>query len=222
MRLTLPRCIGLAGLASALACDSDLVTAGDPVSIVAAFRDMGTVFGDITTYALPDSVVHLTKDPTAEAPIEITRGLDDRILAHVRTQLDDRGYVREPQPEQSRPDVIVLVNVVATTDFASWTNYPWFAWWGFFPGFAFAEFDPTWGIEYPWSDEAIGFEYDAGTIVIEMIDARGIDEPDQSVRAVWSGAVNGALTSDAGAEEARVLGSIEEVFALSPYLRHEP
>lgn len=212
----------LAGMASALACDADGITAGERQDIVAAFRDTDAEFDAIATYALPDSVVHLTTDRAAETPAEIPRELDDRILARVRTHLDSRGYEHEPEPDRNPIDVVVLVSAIAVPNFTSWVNYPWFDWWGFFPGFAFGAFEPTWGIEYPWSDEAVTFEYDVGSIVIEMIDARTIDEPNQQVHAVWSGAVNGALSPEAGAEESRIMSAIDEVFALSPYLGREP
>lgn len=219
--MMLLRCGVLAGVASALACDADTITVGERQEIVAAFRDTGTEFGVIATYALPDSVVHLTTDRAAE-PAEITRELDGRILARVRTHLDGLGYDHEPEPDRNPIDVVVLVSAIAAPDFTSWANYPWFDWWGFFPGFAFAAFEPTWGIEYPWSDDAIAFEYDIGTILIEMIDARSIDESNQQVHAVWSGAVNGILGVETDAQEARVMNAIDEVFALSPYLGREP
>lgn len=222
MRMMLLRYGVLAGMASALACEADGITAGERQDIVAAFRDADTEFDIIATYALPDSVVHLTTDRAAETPAELTRELDDRILARVRTHLDGLGYEREPEPERNPIDVVVLVSAIAAPNFTSWANYPWFDWWGFFPGFAFGAFGPAWSIEYPWSDEAVAFEYAVGTILIEMIDARSIDEPNQQVHAVWSGAANGVLSPGADAEEARVVSAINEVFALSPYLGREP
>lgn len=222
MRVMLLPYGALAGVAAVLACDSEQITAGERQDIVAAFRDAGTEFDVIATYALPDSVVHLTTDRAAETPSEITRDLDDRILARVRMHLDGRGYDHEPEPHRNPIDVVVLVSAIATPNFTSWANYPWFDWWGFFPGFGLGPFDPTWGIEYPWSDEAIAFNYDIGTILIEMIDVRSIDEPSQQVNAVWSGAVNGILTPATEAEESRIMIAIDEVFALSPYLGREP
>lgn len=212
----------LTTLAGVLACDSGRITGDEQTDIVAAFRDPSTAFDAIATYALPDSVVHLTTDRAEETPAALTRELDGRILDRVRTHLDARGYAHEPEPDRNPTDVVVLVSAIATPNFASWTNYPWFDWWGFFPGFAFGDFDPSWGIHYSWSEDAVAFRYEVGTIVIEMVDARSIDAPNQQVDAIWSGAINGVLPAEGSAGEARVLRSIDEVFALSPYLGSAP
>lgn len=205
-----------------VACDANRITSAEQLDIVAAFRDTAVDFGAIATYAMPDSVVHLTADPENEPPAGVTRRFDELILARVQANLDERGYVRELDPAVNEPDVTVLVGAIATTRFISWVSYPWFAWWGFYPAFESGPFDPSWGIAYPWAGVITAFEYDTGTIVIEMLDARDIDPDDPRLNALWGSAMNGILSGSDEAIAARVTASIDEAFALSPYLRRAP
>jgi hypothetical protein len=204
-------------------CDANQITVATGQDIAAAFRDPAAAFDQIRTYALADSVVHLTRDRGEDHPMDLPRSFDAQILASVARHLDERGFSAEPDPAGQRPDVIVLVGVIASPEFTAWVSYPWYSWWEFFGGLGFFNgWDANWSIAYAWSDAIPGYQYDPGSLVIEMLDVRNIDFATRQVVAVWGGTVNGVLAGPAEDMATRLARGIDEIFRISPYLTRAP
>jgi Domain of unknown function (DUF4136) len=190
------------------------------LDVVAALHGDTVDFGALRTFAMPDTVVHLTEQLGA-ADIPVSRAFDALILSEVASNFEARGYVRELAPAQHRPDFIVLVAVTASVQVDAWVSYPWFAWWGFYPGWAFFPgFTPAWGINYPWSGVVSAFAWTQGTLIVDMIDLRNIDPQRREIHSLWAGALNGVIDAASGVPpEQRLTSGINQMFELSPYLR---
>jgi len=200
----------------AVACSDATVSTAGELDVVLALRDDTVNFQAVERFAMPDTVIHLDEIiDIGGAPV--TREFDAEILARVAQNFESRGYVRELSPQTHRPDLVVLVAVTASTHVTAWVSYPWYSAWGFYPGWGFySGFSPTWGVAYPWAPVASAFVWRSGTLIVDAIDARRIDVVARQVHSVWGGAMNGVL--DGTSAQSRVLGGIDEMFVLSPYL----
>jgi hypothetical protein len=209
--VTLAAAVALAALVGAAACD-DVDDITEPLRVaVVTFNDPAFAFGAQRTFSLPDTVVHLA--PLNGVPLAVSREHDDAILASVRDNMIARGYVENLNPGSVRSDLILLVGVTASEQYAAWQSYPWFSVWGFYPGWSFEQFDTAWGVTYPWTVAS----YTRGTIVVDMVSTLNVQPVDRRIHSVWAGAAAAALTS--AVTDGQLDAAIDEMFALSPYLR---
>lgn len=218
-RAACARLVVLVGLVGALesGCTEKTVSP-DALDLVVAVRDPGVDFSALRTFAMPDTVIHLSDVVTSIDPVPIPREQDALILELVAQNFEARGYVRETNPRVNRPDFIVLVGATASDHFVAYQSYPWFSWYGFYPGFAyFPGFTPAYGILYPWAGSIGGYAWRQGTVLVDAIDARVVDTTALRIRSMWVGALNGVLTGDTDASE-RLESGIDDMFTLSPYL----
>jgi uncharacterized protein DUF4136 len=207
--------LGVMTLLIAACSDTTLPPAGE-LDVVLALRDDTVNFQAIERFAMPDTVLHLDEIiNVGGAPV--TRQFDAEILDQVAKNFEARGYVRELSPQTSRPDVVVLVAVTASTQVTAWVSYPWFSTWGFYPGWGFySGFSSVWGVTYPWAPVASAFVWRSGTLLVDAIDARNIDVEAKQIHSVWGAALNGVLNGES--PEARLVTGIDKMFVLSPYL----
>jgi hypothetical protein len=210
--VTLATAVALAALVGAAACDDvdDDITNPSRVAVV-TFNDPAFVFGAQRTFSLPDTVVHLA--PLNGVPLAVSREHDDAILASIRENMIARGYVENTSPATVRSDLILLAGVTASEQYAAWQSYPWFSVWGFYPGWSFEQFSNAWGVTYPWTAAS----YTRGTLVVDMIATRSVQPVSQRISSVWAGAAAAALTG--AVTDGQIDAAIDEMFALSPYLR---
>ncbi len=209
----------LGGLATMMACGDDTdVTAILPITpVVAVFKDSTFDFTTLATYAMPDTVAHLT--PLTGTALPVTTQFDAEILSRVRLNLANRGYVQVANPTVQQPNFVVLVGTTATTNYNAFVGYSWFgaygystAWGWFGPGF-----NNAWIINYPWYSFVGVTAYNQGSILVTIIPTSSINTANQTFKAAWAGVatsvlVNPALTS------ATIDGVIDQMFTLSPYL----
>lgn len=190
------------------------------LDVVAALHGDTTKFDAVHTFAMPDTIVHITQGLGA-GEVGLTRQFDALILSTVAQNLEQLGYVRVTDPVATRPDVIVLVGATASVQVEAWVSYPWFGFWGFYPGFAFnPAFNPAWGIAYPWAGSVSAFTWNQGTLIVDMIDTHNIDTQNLRVSSLWAGALSGVLgVSSSVPPQTRLTQGIDEMFVLSPYLR---
>ena len=210
-------CVVLCGAA----CYPGAVTDVSQLDVVAALHADTTRLDGVRTYAMPDTVVHRASTLGGRETVPVSRAFDAQILADVARNLEALGFVRELQPQSNRPDVVVLVTVAATQEIDAWVSYPWFGWWGFYPGWTFfPAFSASWGISYPWAGSVSAYTWTQGTLIVDMVDTRSPDIANLKISSVWAGALNGVLQSDtpSGASE-RLQNGIDEMFRLSPYLQ---
>jgi hypothetical protein len=168
-------------------------------------------FGAVTTYAMPDSIFHLTGDPDVPDSPNISRDNDDAILALVESNFLTRGYTKVAPG--ANPDFQVLVAVTATEVWGVYSYYPWTPW---YPGY------PWYGWYYP---PVVGasYQYTMGTLVIQM--GEFFDEiPGEgtTISAYWMAAMNGIMDDTDANVQRRITDGINQSFIQSPYLKSNP
>ena len=214
--ICLPLALGVA------ACDDDedidIIEPIPIVSAVAVFTDSTTDFGELLTFALPDTIVHF--NPATGAPLPVSRAFDQDIINSVRQNFLARGYIEEENPDSVRPDFIVLISATATANRVAWVSYPWFTTWGFFPGLGwFSGFDNSYGIVYPWRPNVALTVHPRGTFIVDLIPTLSVNPLDKTVSAAWSGVATGTLTGNRTAAD--MDAAVDQMFALSPYLQSD-
>ena len=177
----------------------------EEADVVITLFDESADFSTLTSYAMPDSIVHL--ESTEED--NISRAFDDDVLALIASNMGALGFTRESDPANA--DVIMLT-AVAVNEQVGYAGYPWGGYWGWYtpypPNFG-------WGY-YPWYGAGTIYTYRTGTIFIQMLDPARTDSTVSKVPTIWVGALNGLVQGDAVPE--RIADGINQAFAQSPYL----
>jgi hypothetical protein len=205
------RVVGTGALLALSACypgGGETVTDFDSVTTQ---HDRSADFTSIHTYALPDSIREVSAGPGA---LPIDHSHDGEILAQVQTNLDRLGWTRV-DPASASPDVDVLVSAAANR-YVSYVSYPFYEGW---PGWSgFQGYDGSWGVYYPWAGAVDVVVFDAGSLLIDMLDARNPDPAGKQLRAIWSAAFQGLLADSTDGLLQRIDQGIDQAFAQSPYL----
>jgi hypothetical protein len=172
-------------------------------------------FGNFSTYAIPDSILHLIPEGESD---DLSRDFDSRILSDVVRNMTAFGYTRVDPPFTTPPDVVVLVSATKS-DWQGYTYYPgWYDYWGWYPWY------PGWGWGTGWGGYYPGYvgtyTFSTASILIEMMDANKIDpdNPDR-IRGVWGAGLNGLADDTAVSTGSRITSAINQAFAQSPYLQ---
>lgn len=211
--------VGMGMLTGIAACGDKLeVVSPLPLGAVTTFHDSSFDFTKLTTFAMPDTVVHLA--PITGTPLEVTRQFDQAALQQVRQNLLSRGYT-EDTTAGTVATFVVLVGATATTNYNAFVGYPWFNLWGFWPGwhdFAQGNFDNSWTIVYPWFGVVGTTAYDRGTLIVDLIPTLQVNPLDKSIRSAWAGVATAAVSDPANITESMVRAAIDQMFTLSPYL----
>ena len=188
----------------------------EDLDVALTFYDETANFGGFTTYSMPDSVVVLDQLSNQTG----TGKFDSEILARVKSNLQDLGYVEEADPANNAPDVLVLVskvlnnNVEAYSYYDWWGFYGWYPYWGAYP----YPYGPGWSPYYPWGGTVV-YSYKTGTVLIEMIEVAASDATDKEIPTVWAGAVNGLVEGSDAEINARLTSTIDQLFDQSAYLK---
>jgi hypothetical protein len=205
-------CSGLIAAFVASGCQSDDVIVNNQVlGVVVTLVDSGPALRSARTFALPDTVMLV---PRSGTPISLTAA--QQIAAAVRAHFIALGWTDIAQTtRQSRPDVVVLI--AASTQIRSTLIYSdWFVAWGFLPYWSLGV-DPSW----VWASSAseFPFTYQAGTLIITMLDVRAQDSAAKRIPVLWSAGLDGVVSDPSSATLA--LTGIAQAFAQSPYLRRD-
>jgi hypothetical protein len=163
-------------------------------------------YARFTTFAVPDSVIRIGDDGTEE------KGpFDDLMLDLVRQNMIDLGYVEELDPENTPPDLVVLVELLITDNTVVAPCWPSWGWWGGWP--------PYWGPGWcgGWGWVPVG-SYTTGTVIIDMLDIEGADMEEEVLPIVWNGLINGLVTGSDASLEQRIRTNINQAFDQSAYL----
>jgi hypothetical protein len=200
-----------AGLGAALAlasCYPGDVTDVSQLDVVITVHDQKADFTAFRTFALPDTVIEVIGDSSSYVPI--SHDYDDEIVAQVRSQMEARGYVYEPDPQANPPDALVLVAASASN--TTYIYYDWWSYWGwYYPGY------PGWGWYYPPDIDVVS--YDHGTLFMTMVDVRSPDPGTEKLPVVWAAAIRGLLEGTTTQIQNRIDKNIDRAFAQSPYLK---
>jgi hypothetical protein len=195
---------------------------GDDISysdldLLATAYDVNTDFASLSTYYMPDSVVHLkdTADPLSN--VDLTHDFDGFILDKVRSNMSAYGYTAEEHPSVNRPDIYLTVSVMGTKNINVYYYYPYYWDWGW--GWYYKSTD-YWGWYYPpgWGGTYVT-SYTVGTLVMTMHDVRNATQATDTIPTIWTGSANGLLGSSKANAQDRIEYNIDQAFKQSPYLK---
>lgn len=206
---------GLGMLSVAAACgDKAGILAPTPVVGVTALHDSTFAFPSLTTFAMPDTVVHFA--PLTGTAIEVPREFDQATLDQVRQNLVARGYT-EAAPG-TLASFVVLVGATATTNYNAFIGYDpsiyWDSWqdWNLYVPVN----GDSWTLLYPWHGVIGTTAYDRGTLIVDVIPTLQINPDPNTIKSVWAGVATGVL-GNMTLTESMVTGAIDQMFVLSPY-----
>lgn len=200
--LTVALLLGLA------ACNPGGPESLDELGLVLTFHDPDLSYAGLHTYAMEDTVVGLGEGD----PIDIQ--FNPTILTALQDNMAARGFTREMDPANTKPDLWLAVGTVEATVWVQW--YDWGYWGGYYP--------PGWGGGYypPYTGVA---SFQQGSVVWQMLDLRGVQLPieqDTEPTAIWVGGINGAIKSSDVANHAAITNGIDQAFAQSAYIVATP
>jgi hypothetical protein len=176
------------------------------IGIVLTLKNPEGNFSGMMTYAMEDTVVELKK-PDDDSSQPINPQFNPLILEELQTQMAKAGFAREMDPAANKPDVWLSVGAVESEVWLYWYS------WGYYGGY------PGWGGYYPPYVGATSFQQ--GTIVWQLHDLRGIDDPtdpDAKPPLNWVGSINGALQKNTSTTASDISSGIQQGFAQSPYI----
>lgn len=188
-----------------LACYPERPSQPNEYASITTVYDTLMQFDSVTTFYVPDSVVHLGD------PDNLNHAYDSLIVARVAANMVSRGYTQVLDPTMAdltlNPAVTVVDNyVIAGGDWCliwGWA-YPWLC--------------TGWVPIYP--PDVIGYVYSSGTILIPMADlSDGYPPAVGRPPVVWMAGINGVVSDLTSAElEAGITAGINQAFAQSPYI----
>jgi len=196
--------LGAAGLLLFSCTPGSELTVQESDVVVTAY-DPSVDFGAITTYTMPDTVIHLLAEDEED---KISRKYDQAILDLIAANFAARGYVRIPEDSPEAEDVLVFVSA---TSMDYWSVYSYYGgYWGWYGGWYWWGYPPMYGVDY---------EYTTGTLLVDMVDPSKQDVPNELKAAYWRGVCNGILSGSESSIVSRFGDSINQMFIQSPYLR---
>jgi len=204
--------VGISHVVMSCAPDTGFNTKAD-FDVVVTLYDTNVNFGAITTFDLPDSIVHLGDQGSSD---DISRAFDRLILDEVKAGLIAAGYTEEPDPGTSTPDVVVLVSA-ASSEWTAYVSYPGDPYWGWYP--YWPPYGPGWGTGYPYYGGVYSYDFTTGSIIIDMIDTGNFSLGDKDARSVWAAGINGVVGDTNASTKARIKSNIAQVFDQSGYLK---
>jgi hypothetical protein len=154
-----------------------------------------------TTYALKDTVVHLTDPGLGD---NVTRTLDPTILATVRTNMNNAGYTEIAGAAGQTTADLRLVAAVSSNEY---TQYYWDYYCGIY----------WYGCYYP--PYYSSYTYTTGSLFVAMQDRR-VPPVNAKQPLIWLSIANGLMNSAPSA--ARVTSAINTMFTQSPYIDATP
>jgi hypothetical protein len=197
--------------------DNDIII---PAGSVVTFADSSFDFTTLHTFALADTVAHLTN--IGVNPVATTTAFDQTILSQVRADLLARGYTEVAEPSATRPDFVVLTGVSASDNYNAFITTNWFTFWGVSPVWTWVPggVDPSWTIIYPWFNPGSVVTFQRSTLIVTIVPTTLQVNPliaQKEIRAVWAGVAT-SLLGQQNITQANVQNAINIMFQQSPYL----
>jgi hypothetical protein len=206
----------LVGLLAITACYPGEITSVGQLDVVVTTHDETVNFASFQTFAIPDTVIQLGAD--SAGAVDLQHDFDDIIIADVVQELEDMGYVRELDPATNGADFVVLATAVASREIEVYQSYPWYGYWGWYPGWGYPGwgYGSGWGYYYPPTLSATSYEQ--GTLFIDILDVNNPDASAQDLPIAWTAAIRGVLGTSGSVTQARLVTAIDRAFDQSPYL----
>jgi hypothetical protein len=209
--------VGVFGAMAACSDDNDIII---PAGSVVTFADSSFDFTTLHTFALADTVAHLTN--IGVNPVATTTAFDQTILSQVRADLLARGYTEVAEPSATRPDFVVLTGVSASDNYNAFITSNWFTYWGVSPVWTWLPggVDPSWTIIYPWFNPGSVVTFQRSSLIVTIVPTTVVVNPliaQKEIRAVWAGVATSLLGQE-NITQTNVQNAINIMFQQSPYL----
>jgi hypothetical protein len=176
--------------------------------IVATLYNENYNFRQVTSFAMPDSIAHITDGSTSN----ISRQYDQIILDQVASNMQALGYERELDPETNGADVLVTVSIT-NSSYNVYAGGGYSNYWGWYGGYGY---ESGYGYSYPGYG-GTNYEVRTGTLIIQIIDPNNPDA-NNNLPTQWIGLVNGLTDDTAFNVRTRLVNTINQCFVQSPYL----
>jgi hypothetical protein len=203
-----------------LSCYPDGPSDAGDMDIVGTSCDKGFDFNAVSSFSLPDTVVHMVAQGEGD---NLSREYDSLIINRVRAHLISLGYREETLDTPDRADVVLLISAMSSTnsgvffDPAGWWGYwGWWPGWGVYPGAPV--WGPGWGMGFPVGFP-ISINYTTGTLFIAMIDPENTDAEEGTIAVTWLAAINALMPGIDQDMGQRIADRIDQAFEQSPYLK---
>ncbi len=173
---------------------------------VTTVYDTLMAFDSVSTFYIPDSVVHLGGSDN------ISHVYDSLIIARTAASMIARGYTRVVDPLTAD---LALHPAVTVKDYDYESSLDdWCDVWGW----AYPWICSGWIPDYPV--DVVGYSYSTGTILIFMADLSGGVPPGVSrPPVVWVAGINGIISGNSsGALASKIINGIDQAFFQSPYI----
>ena len=195
-------------------CYSDYGLSSSDHDVVITQYEKTTDFTKYKTFAIVDSVFHLTGDTTKPNSKYLSRKHDTFIIKTVKDNMTALGYKQVLNP--TSPDSVDVVLYVAAQG-TKVDQYYYDGWWGggYYPGWGWGGgYYPGWG--YPGYVGST--TYYVGTLFINYVDVSKT-VANSTIDVQWYAVLNGLLNSDSyTVTENRLKNRIDQAFTQSPYL----
>lgn len=181
------------------------VTNVEQVDVVITTHDEDVDFATYQTYAMQDTVVHITGDDDSGI-VDLPRAYDDLILDEIAQNMADAGYTRLTGAAAPDADLVLLVGAIGTSRTEWYVSGGWWGYWGYYPGY------PGYGWGWPPYYGSVTIEQ--ASVMLFLLDPNNAGPTNASL--VWAAAGRGLLGYPA--PQNRIVSSINQMFTQSPYL----
>jgi len=217
--------LAFAGMFLVSCYPSDDVSYAD-LDLVSTIYDQDKNFTELSTYAMPDTIVHLMDSIDPDNNVDLSRKYDAFILNLIKQNMTDYGWTLIEDPDTSNsPDVVLTVSAMGTKKYSVWYWYPYYwYWYPWYPWYKNSEnADWYWYPGYPaypgYPGGGYVTSYSVGTLIFSMHDMTHIESEQDTIPVIWLSAINGLLGSSSSDVQNRLEDNINEAFKQSPYLK---
>lgn len=190
----------------------DVYDVGREKDVAITYYDVDADFGQLLTYSIIDTVPLVEWGSDVDSLVWEASSRSSLIIDNMNAQMASLGYTKvEPS---ANPDILLNASILSLEIeyIGYYTSYPYYGWGGgYYWGY------PDYGYYYPYYYPYY-YTQSFGTVLMEMIDAKNINESTHQLRAVWTGMVVGS-TDQGGDIDSRITDGINDCFSQSPYLK---
>lgn len=169
--------------------------------VVATFYNENFNFGNVKTFAMPDSVIHISSGSST-----ISRAYDEVILEQVASNMKALGYEREMDPETNGADVLLIVGIT-NADYDIYSSA------GSSYGYGGYDYDGYYYPGYGGTTHTVR----TGTVLMRMLDPNNPSE-ENTLPTEWMGLINGLADDLPANVRSRLVNTINQCFVQSTYL----
>ncbi len=188
------------------ACYYDYGMSVSDYDVVATFYDKNYSFATQKTFSIAPNIGHITEEGEVDTS---KKTYDSFIIQQIRSNMEIRGYQEITDPTVTEPEFLIICIATRRNNYVAYQSYPWWGYWGYYPGY---------GGYYPWYPSATVYNYPSGSLIINLVDPKLVNDNDKLIPAVWVAGINGLLDDNAVNIRQRLSSRISQAFEQSPYI----